>query len=334
MTTDRKRVSRFWLYGPFALAGVILAGYYALWRYAAGEMKSAVQDWAVEQERVGLSVSYDKIKASGFPFFLRVHIDNPDLATPDGWRWRTEKLAIDALPYALDRLIFSPVGEQSISTPELGNWRFTAEDFRASIAQDKTRGWIFSMTIRDAEASSRNDRRAMLKSLIYDVFPETTGSTTLTLSLDAADVYASDGQHELSVNRAQTFLLLSETAMLSQTDPLTAWRSAGGALDIRGLGVNINDAELSANGKVSLDSNNHPNGTLSLEVAKPLNIEKPLAATGAMTPEDAEAVAASLTLAAMAGGGKARGTLEFRDGTAFLNGVEVAALPTFSSRQE
>ncbi|MEO1137587.1 MAG: DUF2125 domain-containing protein, partial [Pseudomonadota bacterium] len=105
MTGEAAKLRRRWLYLPFAIAGVIMAGYFLLWRAGAAEMKKAVAAWVEDQRAAGLVVSHGDLEAEGFPFFLRLHIADPDIAAPGVWRWRTERLTLDALPYDLNRLI-------------------------------------------------------------------------------------------------------------------------------------------------------------------------------------------------------------------------------------
>ncbi|MHA7872551.1 MAG: DUF2125 domain-containing protein, partial [Hyphococcus sp.] len=173
MTEQQTRLKRRWLYIPFAVAAVVVIAYYLLWRAGAAEMKTAVADWAEAQRAAGLEVSHGALKADGFPFFLRVHVAAPAIEAPGAWAWRGDRLSLDALPYDLNKLIFSPRGEQIVSVENYDEWRITAADLRASIARDGAQGWVFSMNVADAVARRPADgAAASLGTLVFDLAPE------------------------------------------------------------------------------------------------------------------------------------------------------------------
>ena len=143
-----------WFYIPWTVAAVIFVAYFMLWRYGASEMKTAVGEWVEDQRAAGFDVSHGALKTDGFPFFLRLHIDEPHIASPGAWDWRTDRLTIDALPYDLNKLIFSTRSEQEVFLDGAGRWRVNADDFRVSIANDKKRDWVFATTIGGAHVLS------------------------------------------------------------------------------------------------------------------------------------------------------------------------------------
>ena len=114
---------RRWLYIPWAIAAIVFLGYFMLWRAGASEMKKAVGAWVEDQREAGYNVSYGTLIADGFPFFLRLHIEDAHIAAHGLWDWQTERLTIDALPYDLNRLIFSTRSQQRISVANYGDWR-------------------------------------------------------------------------------------------------------------------------------------------------------------------------------------------------------------------
>lgn len=328
MTDEPQRVKRRWLYIPFIIAGVILFAYYLLWRAGAAEMKKGVEAWIADQREAGMVVTHGAIAAEGFPFFLRVHIADPDIAQSDRWRWRAERLTLDALPYDLNRLIFSPGGEQNVWLDGYGEWRVAADDFRTSIANDKTRDWVFAATIGGLRAIRAEDGEQLsLESLVFDLAPDAADKATLTLSLAASGVAAGDKENRVAFDQVQTVVALTETYAFSADDPASAWRSVGGELQIKGLVAQIENARLSISGAVRLDGDDYPAGKLDAEVVAPAAFAKALGHAGVMTAEEAESTAAALTLAAIAGGGKIIAPVELKDGAAHIIGVKLAQLP-------
>ena len=322
------RLKRRWLYIPFAVAGVIVFAYYLLWSAGAREMKAAVADWVVEQREAGLTISHGAIQAGGFPFFLRVHIADPNIASLNGWRWRGDKLSLDALSYELNKLIFSPNGEQVVALEGYGTWRATADDLRASIARDEARGWVFSLNIADAKAMREEDgAEAALGSLVFDLAPDAAAPQTLTLTLAATAFQAKTGAESYDIATLQTVSSLSQTHLLNGNDNGAAWRNAGGALTITGLFIDIEETQISAAGTIRLDETQHPAGLVNTEIENPAGFARMLGKAGALTHTEAETAAAGLSLMALAGGGKIKAPIEMKNGNAQIAGVKIADLP-------
>jgi hypothetical protein len=328
MSERLKRASRRWLYIPFAVAAVVFAGYALLWRAGAAEMKSSVYDWILAQRSAGLEISHGEIRSVGFPFFLRLRIDAPSIAAPDQWRWRAERLFLDALPYDLRRLILSPEGEQFLWAKGQDEWRVNAADIRASIADDAERGWAFAMSVDKASARRARDGAAIVgERLVLDLAPDVAEPTTITLSLAANAIESVNNDQRIGPADLNAALSLSHAQWLSAADGGAAWRDAGGALRIDGLFGEFEDARLSVSGAVALDGAGYPAGTLKAQITNPAVLARLLGKAGALEPQEAEAAAAGLALMALGGGGQIAAPIELKDGFAKIGGVKLADLP-------
>ncbi|WDI33055.1 DUF2125 domain-containing protein [Hyphococcus flavus] len=328
MAEHHHRLSRRWLYIPFIIAGVILIGYYMLWRTGAAEMKKGVEAWVADQRSAGLEITHGPITSDGFPFFLRVHVDNPDISQPDLWRWRTSRLTMDALPYDLRKLIFSTRTEQYLWTEDHGEWRVIAKDFRTSISADDTRGWVFATTIGEGSATRMHtDETIQIENLKLDLAPDSAENTTLTLNLAATGLSAINGAKAVELDTFRTMLALTHTDAFAFADPVSVWRQAGGRLIIRGLSAEIDDAHVMIAGEINLDSENYPAGQLNTEIVNPAVFTEVLHTGGAISRNEAQSVAAALSLAAIAGGGKINAPIHLKDKTAQIAGVTLAGLP-------
>lgn len=321
MTPNATRLKRRWLYLPFAIAAIVMFGYLLLWRTGAAEMKKAIAAWSEDQRAAGLAVSYSDLKEDGFPFFLRIHVENPDITSPGGWAWRTERLTLDALPYDLNRLIFSIRSDQYLSAQHYGDWRIYADDFRASIANDDARDWMFSASINGAQATREDaGSQTQIQSLIFDLSPDPANKTALVLSLASEGVAANAGEKSLAFDKVQTVASVTQTDSLETLD---AWRRNGGELVINGFFLQKEEGRLAIAGALSLDEQLQPKGALDTELIAPQPLTQMLAQAGLLTENEAENAAAALTLTAIASGGKIDAPIEFRDGGAHLAGVKV-----------
>jgi len=328
MTQNDGRLKRRWLYIPFLTGAVIFTAYGFLWRAGAAEMKKAVLAWVEDQRAAGMDVAHGEIKTRGFPFFLRAIIDDVAIAAPGEWRWRGEQLAIDALPYDLNRLIFSPAGVQTLTVQNFGVLRLDKGEIRASIANDDKRGWVFSANVAKASgALGFGDGGFEIGALVVDVAPDARNAATITLNLTGDDMRVSTGAAPLALQTLQTSLALTRTDALTGAAPQSQWRAAGGAFQINGLIAETGDARFSAQGEISLDHNNYPAGRLHTETANPAAFVRMLGDAGLLTAAETAQAEASLTLAAMAGGGKISAPIEFQNGVAEIAGVKIADLP-------
>lgn len=324
--TQNERLKRAWLYIPFAVAAALLLAYYGLWRAGAARIETAISTWAAAQNESGYSVSYDDTYTEGFPFFLRVHVERPSIEAPGAWGWSGEKLTIDALPYQLDRLVFTPEGAQEIFAQRIGAWRIEAETLRAGLRRDKARGWVFSATITSLAAEARDGRKAALGELIFDLGPADRTSGALLLSLQAAGGTAPGAEGaEIALQSLRTVLIASEARALG--GGAEAWRLAGGALTVNGLRARLDEADIALQGELALDADHYPAGRLQTEITNPAPFALTLGKAGALTGREARAAAAGLSLLSLANNGTIGAPIDFKNGRAEIAGIKIAKTP-------
>lgn len=317
MTDAPRKASRWLLYGPLIAGGVLLLGYFALWLQGAQAMRRSVEAWAEDQRAAGLDVSYEDVRARGFPFYLRGVVAAPAIADrATGARWRADVLYIDAIPLALERLVFSASNPQTLDLGGGGVWNIEAEDARASIEQDKSRGWVVNAQSGPA-ALARDDggRRFRFDAALLRVAPSLDADGALEASLILGGVAGDTESGSFEAARLEAFLEVDDPS------------KPGPEIRIRGLSFETEGARASFSGALSLDSNGYPAGVLETEISNPAGLARALEKLGALTPAESEQAAAALTLAALAGGGKISGPTQLRGGAAYIAGVKIADLP-------
>ncbi len=139
---------------------------------------------------------------------------------------------------------------------------------RASIANDKARGWVFSMNITNANATDADGAEVSLASLVYDLAPAASAPTILTLNTVSAGFSFRDAQRRVAIDTLESSISLSHTDFIAGPNPDETWRNAGGAIEIHGLNATTNEAKLSVSGSVSLDGDNRPEGALTAVLEK------------------------------------------------------------------
>ena len=332
-TSPSKRPSRLLLYGPLAIGALILAGWYGLWREGASVMRAELAAFAETQRAAGADVQYRSIKTKGFPFYLRGAAEGFSITYPEtGAAYATDVLYVDALPYALDRIIFSapkaqsidfgdvrlnvraPNGRASISGPEANGsdgapgraWRLKSQSGQVSVAAEGLRG----------DAGPANGfERLTIKNATLNAAPAPGDPTTVEIGLvaDALGLQF-NGDSVAAADRIEAFIVVSN-----------AGSPNGTTIDIRGLAVDADDARIALAGELSLDADGYPRGRLDAEIVNPLVLPERLATLGVLGAEEADALAGALGLAALAGGGKVRAPIEFEGATVRIMGVAFAA---------
>lgn len=317
--------SKWWLWGPLIAGAVLFAVYAALWMQGAAQMRRSIAAWADDQRAAGLEVDYDSIAASGFPFFLRGAVSNVSIGDAPGWRWRAPKLYVDALPLAPNRLVFSARDGHEIDTADAGRWRIDAPDGRASIESDKRRQWIVDVESGPGRIENSNGDSLNAERFLLTVAPSETDHGTLEASLAISNMRAISSGSNIEAPTVEAMIALrSPQASASAADVSGA---ASGDLELRRVYIEAGGGKLTLSGVLSIDESGRPQGALNVLATKPGAFARILGQVGAIGKDDAEALDAALSLAAIAGGGKLKAPLVLEHGYASIVGVKIFELP-------
>lgn len=127
------------LLGLFLLLGI----YWLYWSSLTDRLKDEVKAWAQAQQSQNINVTWDALRATGFPLRLRLEFDNlryDASATTTPWSLTTPEFHAHALPYRLNHVIAaarSPMQLTYGSGDQMQSWEVTAESTEASyVAQD------------------------------------------------------------------------------------------------------------------------------------------------------------------------------------------------------
>ena len=304
------RANRWFLYGPFALAALVLLGWFMMWRSGADAMRRGLAEFSSQAALQGAVIAHQPLKARGFPFYLRGVVADFSATTRDR-HYACSRLNLDALAYAPDRLVLSCGGEQLIASREK-TWRLDAADARASIARDKQRGWMIRAETGAAAATSGEERISVGAATI-NVAPSAADPATLQASLRLLAVEA------VGLYAVERF---DAAASLQPAD------SAGGRrLDIHGAELVVNGATLKAQGSLAFAPGAAARGRLDAELQKPVGLARALVGARLLVADEAKAAEAGLALLAVASGWIIRAPIEWEEGEVRLAGVRIARAP-------
>ncbi len=323
---------------PLALTIFIAVGYTIAWHKAAEQMEQFVDGWIEDQRKAGLIVKNSNQRTHGFPFFLRTSIITATIGDGKSWLWSSEKLDIDILPYDFSRVIFSPSGEQffSIGTQAEG-WQDitgTAEKIRASLGQDKERDWYFILDVEAATVSAYNgDAKATFNNFLLNVSPSTKDETIISINtqLNDFDFNMNEGHNDHKINLP----LFQFSSNVTHTDKfelgLPEWSKNGGAITINHLIAENDPSQFSAEGKISIDENGYPLGTIDTRLIKPVNFMATLRNSGFLTEEQVDAATGAIAIATLSGGGAIQKQFILRDGSIIVDGQRIGELPKLAN---
>lgn len=306
------RNNKWFLYGPFIAAGVILLLWFALWRSGAEAMKRSLAEFREAQAADGIAVDYAPLKPDGFPFFLRGVVDKLSVVK-GGTRYECERLFIDALPYALDRIIFSCGGEQRLTTPKRV-WMINAPDARASIERDRKRGWMVRAETGKASASA-GSIEARIDAATINAAPHERGSQSIDASMRFVGVAVTGPQGGYALDR------LDAAGAVSAALP-----GDGREIKILGLEAVIGETIVKAEGAVFIPVAGDPQGRFDTRIEKPAGLAHLLSDAKLLTAEEAVVAQNGLAMLAVASGGAVSAPVELGNGELRLAGFRLARL--------
>jgi hypothetical protein len=336
----------------FLAALLLTAAAYTFYWYSVAELvRRGILDWSTARRAEGFTVGWDRYDVSGFPFALRVTIDQPVLSqsgTEPGYAAQAPLLVGEARPWALEQ------------------WHVTAErGARLAIEPGPARPaiTIAAGALSGAVRPGRIDGAAGHP------------GTAVTLS---ADNLAMVGQAQLAITHAEAETVVPAHAVISHLETwltanvslsgvtlpqavqplgdtidhlaaaiavkgtipggphreaLAAWRDDGGTLEVNSFDLGWGNLRLGAKGTLALDAGLQPIGSLTALIRGYNEILDALAAAGSLRPGDAALAKVALGLLAKEGPDgtyEISAPLTLQNGYAFLGPARLARLPNFT----
>lgn len=303
------RISRAYLYIPFAVAGVLLAVWFAIWNVGAATMRAKLEKFAVDRAADGGEVSYSPLRTRGFPFYLRGSADG--FTVSDGRNvYSCERLFIDALPYSPKRIIFSCGGAQTISTGG-ADWTVDARDLRASLERDDERGWLARI---ETGAAGMTDGAVQfsVENAVVNLTPREAGSEAMEAAMRVSRFTAADASRRQLVGR------LDAAAVINDKEA-----DASRLVDIVGFEAKLDDATFSANGHLRIASGEELTGRFDTRIENPAGVATTLANLKILKEKDAKFAGAALALLADASGGAITAPVELTTDSVAIAGIRI-----------
>lgn len=118
-----KRRSKFWLYLPFIIFGLIIAAYSGYWVFVKGKLETGVDAFIAQQQEDGAQITFASKRLHGYPFRFTLTVEKPRFANPEAEiDWTGEKLQINMQPWNFFHAIIRSSGRNELTLPAGQNY--------------------------------------------------------------------------------------------------------------------------------------------------------------------------------------------------------------------
>ena len=305
------RANRWFLYGPFVIAAIVVVAWRVIWSAAADRMTDAVDEFAAAARAGGYEISFRPVKRSGFPFWLRGSIDAIVIGRADA-SYEVERLNLHLSPFDLSRIVLSPAGGQRIVTSD-GAWSVSGDRMVASLERHPEAGWLAIADFGAVTATSRA-RKTAAASILVNVRPASNEPGRLGFSVAIAGAEVDLGGGATRIERLDA---------AGVADPRQDSRS----VRLDGLELRIGASRLAAAGDLRPDGDGRVTGRLNTRLERPAELVSALSRLGVFNEQESEAANAAALLLSFTARETISAPITFADGRTKIAGVAIARAP-------
>ena len=321
--TEPKSGIRWGIAGPALAFIAFVAIYTVYWFSVTGEIRRQVEEFSASPQN-GLVTGWGEFSMRGYPYRIEAAFTQPAASAPDApeaWEWRSERASVALLPYNLRHAVVTLGREHLIRYREPQNRGYSQNEIRATAekAQASYVGLkdlpfgrlaidINGLDAQHVRGASGERDRAKLTRLQLHARPATSERdepipASYDFALRAEGVSIESGHRVPVLGNGLSHLLMQarlrdvpDTRHASAIELLNAWRDTGGTLAISDLIVKWGPLDLTANGELSLDRKNRPEGRLNAKVTDFKGLVEAMTAEGLVKEEEARIALAGLVL--------------------------------------
>jgi hypothetical protein len=334
------------------VALVLVAASYAFYWYSVAELvRGGLLDWSAARRAEGFTVGWDRYAVSGFPFLLRVTIEQPvfgQTGIEPGYTAQAPLLVGEARPWALDRWHVAAASGARLAIqpgPARPAIAVTADALAGSVEPGEGGdaashpGTAVALTA-DGVAVAGPAPLAVAHAEARTIIPAHAVAshleTWLSASLSLAGVTLPQAVQPLgdTIDRLAAAVAVKGSIRGGpHREALAAWRDDGGTLEIASLDLGWGNLRLGAKGTLALDAALQPIGALTALIRGYDDIVDALVAAGSVRAGDAALAKLALGVLAKEGPGgtyEISAPLTLQNGYVFLGPARLARLPVFT----
>jgi hypothetical protein len=152
MSRDTKRVSRWGLFIPLIIAGLLIAAYTAFWFVARGKFEQLVDERIATERAAGAEISFKSKSIGGYPFRLALDLTDPKLARPNGVQFEGQRVQAIVQPWNPGHVMIRAPGLNRLTNASGVTHSFDLRGASvASVALDKGALSRFALKLDDAD---------------------------------------------------------------------------------------------------------------------------------------------------------------------------------------
>lgn len=298
-----KRRRRRWWIGAASLALLLLA-YSLFWFSVAIKSRDAVLQWIEGQRANELTVRYDSLVTSGFPFSISLAFVNPSFVAPQAqspWGWEGATLDLVIKPWNSRDIRAITSGSQMLAISFKGKTEtFNGEAERAELALKLFAGEPESGHLQLKEISLKAETAGLadieITAAEVHIARLVTGKAdyqTVTANLSTALQGVTGPWLQTSPLGESIQSLVVEARQMGSFDQgplvesLENWRDNGGTIEITTFNLRHGPLKFSADGTLALDDTLQPIGALTARIEGFFETIDALKQLGAVKSRDA-----------------------------------------------
>ncbi len=320
------------------LLSAAFAAYGAYWHAMAGKLENGLAPWAAARQAEGYTLRWDKVAVGGFPTRFRFRFTGAHFTAerPVPIAFSVSSLDVWAMPWNLHHWRFSTGDVARVADP-FGAAGFSLEHVEGSARFDAGAPLDLDLAIAGATGSGFARGFAIGTATAHIEIPPNPPrghrDTALdaVLELGAVTLPASVPGFGDTVNDLAFSTDLKGALPPGPLVPaLSAWRDAGGTVELRYFRLRWGELLIDANGTLALDGALQPEGALSAEITGQDAAVDLAVTSGALQPADAALAKAVLAVLAKPGPGGEKAItvpLTLQQERLFLGGAPIAAIP-------
>lgn len=297
-------------FGIIALL-LVVGGYVFWWFHVADKMVELAENWKQQRLAEGYEVSHKPFVASGFPYRVRVTADAVTLSNPTHFQKpyiNIESLWAVAQPWMINHIIFGVDGAMTgkwLEEKELRDLHLTTGSTLGSATfnlQGRMQTLALDLTDIVATPSWRpplTANRLQVHGRPASGKAEDRGETGQQIAV-RVDGMTVEGMDDFPLGKsiqqiAVSSVLQGTIEKLPSESSLSKWRDEGGFLDIQALDIQWGEGAIEGQGRLALDTEDRPIGTLKTQILGYEEILAALTTTGKIDPNAARMIGFALS---------------------------------------
>ncbi|MBW3617264.1 MAG: DUF2125 domain-containing protein [Proteobacteria bacterium] len=330
------RPTRNWLLIPSGLAAIGLVAWSAYWWIARDRLLDALDQAVAAQEAQGRRIEWASRRVEGYPFRLKLVLQQARVASPSGWAVRAPRLEAQANAYRLTRWVASAPDGVVVLRPEAGPLHVQGRLLRASLSGVNSVPPRISVEGADLRFVPLEGAEPFLlagaERAEFHLRPAPEGDEAALLFRVRGGLPRPAGLMAfVSGSQPTNFVWDSRVSQIgalrgrSWAEAVRNWTRAGGRMRVASATLQAGDLRArNTGGVLSVGSDGRLRGSLDVMMNRPLQA---LSALGRIEQADPNAIGAATVVARTRGDANVELALGFEAGQFTVGPVAVAPAP-------